>query len=215
MLSMYSLVRGCRKNYLVLFLVLLLFLPACNGKKVAQNMESETNTTNPPVETTIYNIFQGDEEDRVKAGKILDQIDRIDWKVYESVSNGETFELLDFLEEYLPDSDTDKKVNFFKATNHLDGAYGERYASIVKDLFFQDQKGTISLISRIDPSKYEEMIDHLLYGFYDSPISDDELDQIQDQVEELKKSDITDSEKRVIDMFLNKMVEARGEDGYF
>lgn len=178
-------------------------------------MESDASTTNPSVEVMIYNIFQGAEEDRVKVEKILGQINEIDWKIYESVSNSETFELLDFLEEYLPNSDTEKKVNFFKATKHLDGAYSQLYASIVKDLFLQDQKGTISLISRIDPSKYEEVIDHLLYGLYDSPISDDELDQIQDQVEELKKSDITDSEKKVIDLFLDKMAEARGEDGYF
>jgi hypothetical protein len=222
-LSMYSFVGVFKKKYIALILVFLFILSACNGKKVDQNMESDPNTANPSVETTIYNIFQGDEEDKVKAEKILDQIDQIDWTVFWTISDDfspddppPTFQLLDFLKEFMFDSDIDmdKKVNFFKATKHLDGAYAEQYCSVVGDLFLQDKKGTISLISQIDPSKYEEMIGFILYRLAYT-FSDEELDKIQDQVEELKKSDITDSEKRVIDIFLNKMAEARGEDGYF
>ena len=103
---MYSFVGVFKKKYIALILVFLFILSACNGKKVDQNMESDPNTANPSVETTIYNIFQGDEEDKVKAEKILDQIDQIDWTVFWTISDDfspddppPTFQLLDFLKE--------------------------------------------------------------------------------------------------------------------
>jgi len=147
--------------------------------------------TDSQIEIMIYDTFQGNEADEIKVNKILDQIHRIDWSVYESISGNHAFELLDFLSQYISDSDMDRKLNFFKATKHLDGAYAEKYASIMGDLFLQDSKSTINIISKLEPKKYEEMIDYILYDF-----ATEDYNNLREHIKPLMKLELTQNEKK-------------------
>lgn len=186
--------------FFFLLLFLLTLFCACNSKKVNDNIELDTITTNPDIEIIIFNTFLGNEADEIKVMKILDNIHLIDWSIYETISGNEAYELLSFLQKNISNSDVDMKLNFFRATKNLDGSYAEMYSSIVGDLFQQDNKSTVNIISKIDPIKYEEMINFILHNF---TIKD--FENIRNNLEQLTKLDLTDNEKKIINMMIEKL----------
>lgn len=195
----YLFIRIC---YFLSLLLLLTLLSACNSKKVKVNdtIQLDTIATNQDIEIIILNTFMANETDEIKAKRILENIHLIDWSIYESISGNKAYELLCFLHKNMSNSDADMKLNFFRATKNLDGAYAEMYSAIVGDLFEQDNKSTINIISKIDPIKYEEMINYILQNF-----TKKDFENIRNNLEKLTKLDLTDNEKKIINMMIEKL----------
>lgn len=183
----------------ILLFPFLLLLSACNSKEIDYKRE-RTSTINLQVENTIYNTLTSNETDENKIKKIFGNIYLLDWSIYSSVSSNNSMELLSFLERNFTNSDESGKINFFKATTKLDGAYAERYSSIVGDLFVKDKRSTINLISKLDTSKQKEIVDYILFNFSDK----DKL-IIKNDVNQLKELDIEPNERKVINLILAEL----------
>ncbi len=188
------------KNFPILLLLLFtLLLSACYSKEI-DNKKDATIAANLQIEDIIYKTLISNETDEYKAKKIFENINLIDWSSYQSISGNNSNDLLSFLERNLSNTDDNGKLNFLRATTKLDGAYAERYSSIVGDLFLKDKRNTIHLISKLDAPKQKEIVDYILFNFS----ANDKL-RIKKDIEQLKGLDINDDERRVVDLFLERL----------
>ena len=99
-------------------------------------------------EEKIFKKLLEEGDSKLKLKEILASIQTIDWKAYENISNGKSFELLNFIYENISFVEDDDIPILFKSNINLDGAYAEQYSAILGELFIRDKFNIVRILSK-------------------------------------------------------------------
>ncbi len=187
------------------------------GEKIANNAEEHNNsptTSNNSLgndstivsksvtEEKIFKKLLEEGDTKLKLKEILENIQPIDWKIYEKVSNGKSIDLLNFIYININFVENNDIPFLLRANKNLDGAYSELYSSIIGKLFIRDKFQFVKILSKLSPQEIKAASEFVSY--YCSSSSKNVIEEMK---ELLKSSDIGDDEKNTVKILIGSLDE--------
>lgn len=148
--------------------------------RIANSMSPTASLTGPAASPTegegashpeqyVLSLFKGEATPDADARRILATLPRFNWVVYNQLSGGRIMELLDWLDNRRIGDVTDVRC-VLEGTTGLDGAYSERYTSIVGTLFSSDPTEFVKALATLPEDQANLIISFAgYYARYEQP----------------------------------------------
>lgn len=154
------------------------------------------------IEYKIWEIISAEEQNATDIKFVCESIRDINWAEYDKIDHT-AISLLDWIDDL--DYGVSQKLEILYNTRGLDGAYSEKYASIVGSIFLENMEETIRFLGdKNNASQTTEIID--LISYYCAYFN---IDKILDELQSLDLSNMTNGEE-IRQEFIKEM-EAKRE----